>query len=171
MLLPGDLLCLDMEDERYSGDAGAWSLDWLRYVRDVVGYNPAIYTGPWYISQGHLDKHQELAEFPLHIAAYQSSPPVVPAPWREYVAWQYSASGRVPGVSGNVDTDIFYGSLAEFRALSNAAPPIAPPAHDALADANTVIGYLTHDVADALQAAIDAAQAATNTLKRGGASV
>lgn len=31
--------------------------------------------------------------------------PTIPPPWKDYAIWQYTSSGRVPGVDGNVDRD------------------------------------------------------------------
>lgn len=53
-------------------------------------------------------------DFGLHIAGYPAvvsltRPPRIPPPWstlprdEQWAAWQYTASGRLPGIAGNVD--------------------------------------------------------------------
>ena len=34
-------------------------------------------------------------------------------PWSSWEFWQYSSTGSVPGISGNVDLDVFDGTLLE----------------------------------------------------------
>jgi len=46
----------------------------------------------------------------------QPPPPQITA-WARWTFWQYSQTGRVAGVAGSVDLDVFNGSLDELRAL------------------------------------------------------
>jgi len=48
-----------------------------------------------------------LAAYPLWIAEYGVSQPGNPVHWGEWVGFQHSDTGSVPGVSGNVDLDQF----------------------------------------------------------------
>jgi len=63
------------------------------------------------------------AGFPFHVAAYPFDPnsttyrPDVPYPWTDWTLWQYSSSGRVPGIVGDCDLN-----------RERAAPPAPPPA-------------------------------------------
>lgn len=49
------------------------------------------------------------ANFPLWVAGYPTDPesptykPAVPSPWADWSIWQYSSTGRVPGLAGDVD--------------------------------------------------------------------
>ncbi len=62
------------------------------------------------------------ANSPLWIARYSSSPGTLPAGWGTYTFWQYTSTGSVPGVSGNVDRNIFNGSPDRLLALANNTP-------------------------------------------------
>jgi GH25 family lysozyme M1 (1,4-beta-N-acetylmuramidase) len=54
---------------------------------------------------------------PLWIASYTQSPRI-PAAWPSgWSFWQYSSTGSVPGISGNVDTDYFQGTRDALLAL------------------------------------------------------
>jgi len=55
----------------------------------------------------------------LFIAEYNSSPePSIPCTWTKATFWQYSGSGTVPGITGEVDRDRFLGSAEELAALT-----------------------------------------------------
>jgi GH25 family lysozyme M1 (1,4-beta-N-acetylmuramidase) len=59
------------------------------------------------------------ARHPLWLARYASSPGALPRGWPVYTFWQYTSTGRVPGVAGNVDRNVFNGSRARLLALAN----------------------------------------------------
>jgi len=59
------------------------------------------------------------ARHPLWLARYASSPGALPRGWRVYTFWQYTSTGRVPGVAGTVDRNVFNGSRARLIALAN----------------------------------------------------
>lgn len=70
---------------------------------EAAGY----YTG-LYCSRDWLENYvnaDDLKQFDIWVAAYGSTPGNVPLP---YGIWQYSSTGKVPGISGNVDLDIAY---------------------------------------------------------------
>jgi lysozyme len=69
-----------------------------------------------------LGNAQFLAEQPLFLAEYRDdytpkSEPRVPAPFRDWKFWQHSQTGKVKGIDGDVDLDVFNGSLAQLKAL------------------------------------------------------
>ena len=54
------------------------------------------------------------AGYPLWVAEYTgNSSPRLPNGFADYVFWQYSESGSVPGIAGNADLDQFNGSRAD----------------------------------------------------------
>lgn len=54
----------------------------------------------------NLPSNHNLGSVRLWIAAYVNQPaPVLPAGWENYWIWQYSSSGNIAGISGNVDLD------------------------------------------------------------------
>jgi lysozyme len=103
----------------YTGNSGwappatlaqrAW--DWLHTVEVATGRKPIVYSYvSWFSGVGFTDP--ALADYPLWIASL-STCVNVPAPWNHAVFWQYSFTGSVPGISGQVDLDRFVGSQAE----------------------------------------------------------
>ncbi len=56
---------------------------------------------------------------PLFIARYSSSAGTLPAGWGFYTFWQYTSTGSVSGISGNVDRDQFNGASDRLLALAN----------------------------------------------------
>jgi lysozyme len=101
--------------------------DWLTTVQQATGRTPIVYSYPdWFSDVGFTDA--KLTQYPLFIATYGTCADV-PAPWTNMVFWQYSATGTVPGITGNVDLDRFPGTKAGLIAYANG------PGADAGADA------------------------------------
>jgi len=144
-LQPGDLpAMLDIEcptsstkstaqaNCEYAGDSG-WVptatlvqriFDWLDTVTAATGRPPIIYSYPsWFAAVGVTDA--KLTNYPLFIASYNSCA-TIPAPWTDAVFWQYSATGTVAGISGQVDMDRYFGTAADLSGFT-----IQPPASDA----------------------------------------
>ena len=100
----------------YTGDSG-WVatatmqqriFDWLQAVEAATHRKAIIYSYPsWFPDVQFTDPR--LADYPLFIATYASCA-TVPAPWQQAIFWQYSATATVPGISGQVDVDRFFGS-------------------------------------------------------------
>jgi len=86
---------------------------WVERVRSRLGVEPMIYTSPefWRDRVGGAD----LARQPLWLAHYTAECPRVPAPWKAWTYWQYSKTGRVSGIKGDVDLDVFAGTIDELR--------------------------------------------------------
>ena len=104
---PGDLFALDLESG--SGELGQWTLDFLRHAELRCGFKPLVYTGAWFSGPHNLGAYPEIGQYGLWLAAYQSEMPAPPAPWDTIAFWQYSSSGRVPGIDGDVDMNVFNG--------------------------------------------------------------
>src|SRR5215470_7198342 len=73
---------------------------WLEAVADQTGVTPMIYASPAFWN-GHLN--DQFGSYPLWVAQYGVSAPRVPRGWTDWNFWQYSQSGKINGVSGNVD--------------------------------------------------------------------
>ena len=65
------------------------------------GYEPMIYFN-WYQSE-HLYVLHELEEYPFWLALYQDR---MTYPWKVEM-WQYTDQGKVPGIYGNVDLNVY----------------------------------------------------------------
>ncbi|QEU88485.1 lysozyme [Streptomyces viridosporus] len=85
-----------------------------RTGRDVVIYTTASWwntcTGNW---TGMYSKS------PLWVAHWGVSSPAIPSGFPTWTVWQYTATGSVSGVSGNVDRNQFNGSRDRLLALAN----------------------------------------------------
>lgn len=134
-LSAGDLPpMLDLEDaDRLSPAAVAQSTrTFLTTLESRTGRRPMIYTG-YYFWRDQVGDPPGFSGYPLVMAAYVSGCPMVPASWGRFTMWQYTSSGRVPGISGNVDLDQFNGDLNALRALAGgggSTDPICPGGGD-----------------------------------------
>lgn len=121
-LRPGDLPpVLDVEDAGYLASA-----ELVRRVRQLAealrthyGVRPIIYTGQHFYNRylaGQIDA------YPLWLARYHNDEPVTVC-GRPFDFWQYSDRGRLPGVTGRVDVNVFTGSYLELVQLCVPPPP------------------------------------------------
>ena len=123
------LVMLDAEDFGQGGPfPGIDQVD--RYARQVhadLGRWPVAYVPSWWLDGHHFSvAGRALASCPWAPSHYYPSPwteallqSVKPANLHGFrsLAWlQYTSSASVPGVSGRVDANVFYGSLDQMRA-------------------------------------------------------
>lgn len=75
----------------------------LHYCRTVeeLGYQPMIYFN-WHQST-HLYYLHELEDYPFWLALYQDR---MTYPWKVEM-WQWTCTGRVPGIAGDVDINVY----------------------------------------------------------------
>lgn len=78
----------------------------LRLVTKEFGCKPLIYTGRNFYNKYFA--HQGYDDYPFMIAQYSEPEPYL-NDGRDYLIWQYSASGSVRGIRGNVDRSRFVG--------------------------------------------------------------
>jgi GH25 family lysozyme M1 (1,4-beta-N-acetylmuramidase) len=94
----------------------AWVSTWLTRVSLVTGVKPMIYSSPnfWATSMGDTQQFADSGYTVLWIAHWTSaSQPTVPGNnWggHGWTFWQYTSSGTVSGISGNVDLDRYNGT-------------------------------------------------------------
>ena len=109
-LEPGDLPPV-IDVEATDGQSPAVMVEkirqWLDRVESVLGVQPIIYSGK-YFWQDNV-RSEAFNHYPLWIPLYGPVCPNLPDQWTEWVFFQTSSSGRVSGVSGNVDTNLFNG--------------------------------------------------------------
>jgi GH25 family lysozyme M1 (1,4-beta-N-acetylmuramidase) len=98
----------------------AWSKSWLHEVERLTGRRPIVYTG-YYFWQDTLNATSELAPWRLWLPWYTtaSQPGRVPAPWGTWTFWQYTETGRVPGIVSNTDINRYCCSAANLAALAD----------------------------------------------------
>lgn len=98
-----------------------WTIDgvkgdlavWLTTVEQALGRKPLIYTNynTWV---NILGDPPDFADYPLWIASYTGGPgSIMLGAWNNWVFWQHSSTGQIPGITGNVDLNRFNGTLDE----------------------------------------------------------
>jgi lysozyme len=113
---------LDFEDTTTcSASTGiSMAIQWLDAVAAKTGTLPIIYTSVHVLSQ--FTNPQALAgHAQLWVANWGVSCPNVPSPYTDWVFWQYSATGTVPGIptsNGAADLDQFNGDMNALLALT-----------------------------------------------------
>jgi lysozyme len=117
----GDLqLVLDLEvtDGKTPAQVWAWTQAFCARVKMRTGRPGIIYTG-FYFWRDSVGNPTNNLNCPLWLAAYVSDPSTyVPPAWGTWSFWQYTSSGSVPGISGNVDLDYFHGSVTTLKKLT-----------------------------------------------------
>lgn len=105
---PGELPpTLDMEESGGLSPANliAWNHIFLDTLEQLTGRTPIIYTYP-YFWRTAMANTSEFTRYPLWIADYWNGPgphtPLVGG-WPNWAFWQYTATGTIPGVPGQVD--------------------------------------------------------------------
>jgi lysozyme len=93
-----------------------WMHEWMDTVKTETGIEPLIYTNSYY-ANNYLDS--SISQYDLWIAHWTCDPAIPPNTgiWDSWDFWQYwgpSGCGPsyVPGISGNVDLDLFNGDIS-----------------------------------------------------------
>lgn len=121
---------LDWEPPAPHNRNTAWAKRWLDRVAAYWGTKPIIYmqasnikAGDWRAVAG-ADYGLWVAGYPRGYAGERlrdpGAPPYSVAPWGFAAAWQYSSTGRVPGVGNAVDVNWFYGDAVTWAKYANA---------------------------------------------------
>ena len=114
---------LDIEDKVQQG-IGHKLIDIIKAYQKVIedaGYEFGVYTGLYFYNT-YLKPYAAELECKFWIARYPSGanvevsydPPASKKPAIRHAlwGWQYSSTGSVPGITGNVDMDLYYGEVA-----------------------------------------------------------
>ncbi|QHT63064.1 glycoside hydrolase [Paenibacillus lycopersici] len=92
-----------------------WCVSYLNEVQRLTGHEAMIYTGASF-AKTYLGK--ALGAWPLWVAHYGKDKPMDNDTWSEWAVFQYSASGTVRGIGGQVDMDAM--ELAFYNRYSGA---------------------------------------------------
>ncbi|HEY8040822.1 MAG TPA: GH25 family lysozyme [Polyangiaceae bacterium] len=114
---PGDLPpVLDVEvTDGVSGSAIRAGVDaWSAHVRQATGRQPIVYTAPGFWASVGGGPEDDT----LWVANWGVSCPKLASSWSSWKFWQYSDTGKVPGITGDVDLDRFDGTLADLTAYA-----------------------------------------------------
>ncbi len=101
---------------------------WIDHVKAATGVMPIIYTG-FYFWRDQVGA-ASFPGAPLWHAQYSNAEcPNIPPPWEDWAIWQYTSSGSVDGIPGDVDTNRFNGTREQLLSLT--AQPAECTAFDA----------------------------------------
>lgn len=107
-----DLEPTDEQIKKMGGDAVLFreALTWMRAVERKCGKRPVLYVGQQFVNK-HLPKApQEMRNYDVWIARYSEFKPFI-----HLLHWQLTPYGRVRGIHGEVDINVFNGSRNEFK--------------------------------------------------------
>ena len=85
------------------------TLDWMRYVERATGRRPILYVGQSFVNDHLPHAPEALRNYEVWIARYGEFRPYV-----KLAFWQLTPEGRVRGIQGEVDINIFNGNREEF---------------------------------------------------------
>ncbi|MGO2573860.1 MAG: glycoside hydrolase family 25 protein, partial [Corynebacterium casei] len=94
-----------------------WTREFMNELETLTGRTPMMYTYRYFWIE-QMNNTQEFANYPLWLAAYQSTAPDPVGGWNKLDMWQRSDSGRVNGIAGNVDLNLFNGNEAQLNMFS-----------------------------------------------------
>jgi lysozyme len=113
---PGDLppvLDVETRDGLSKPEFLAHMQTWLFMVEIAYGIKPIIYTNQKFYNAnlaGYFD------DYPLWIARYGAKTPRL-SDGRKWLFWQHKDTGKMKGIDGNVDMNVFQGDLADLEKL------------------------------------------------------
>ena len=118
-----------------SAELTAWTQEWMDYVENQTGIRPMLYTSPRYTN--YLES--SLNTYGLWIADPDGSiiPPNDIGNWTDWAFKQYSWTGSVSGINGDVDLDYFNGTIDDFNNLIGGGS--TPPANDSCINAFMIL--------------------------------
>ncbi|WP_165242882.1 glycoside hydrolase family 25 protein [Corynebacterium lizhenjunii] len=116
MQLP-PVLDLEVAEGRSPQELIAWTRAFTTELQLRTGRTPMIYTYRYFWTD-HMANTTQFSEFPLWLAAYQNQAPAPVGGWKKLAFWQRSDSGRVNGITGPVDLNLFNGNAAQLEAFA-----------------------------------------------------
>ena len=87
---------------------------WLDAVENATGKRPILYVSQTFITRHLLNASTRLRSYPVWVARYGEYRPYV-----RLLYWQLSDQGRVQGIQGDVDIDVFNGTPEQFQTYLN----------------------------------------------------
>ncbi len=93
-----------------------WTRRYLNSVQALTGRQPIIYTYPnfWRTAMANTT---EFSNYPLWIADYTAAttPARCRVGWKNWAFWQYTDSGRIPGVNAAIDLNVYSGAMGDLN--------------------------------------------------------
>lgn len=89
---------------------------WLKAVEKACGKRPILYVSQTFVNKYMSDAPRDLLKYDVWIARYGEYRPYV-----KLLLWQLSPNGKVDGIVGDVDINVFNGSREDFEKWCNKA--------------------------------------------------
>lgn len=90
-------------------------------IEEEDGRGPVIYTARWFWDR-HVSESPDWADYDLWVAHYGVDSPSLPKGWDEWMFWQHSDHGEVPGIDASTDLNWFNGTHEELMACVETEP-------------------------------------------------
>jgi GH25 family lysozyme M1 (1,4-beta-N-acetylmuramidase) len=161
ILADGKTLMPMLDIEEFNGHVGAtsysdWATQWVNAVTAKAASNGVSIQVILYSSASFMCNFDtSLATLGNNIANYGTQDPQTGTPWdcctscnlwggTSWDFWQYTSTGTIPGITGNVDHDVFNGtSITPWIATAAAAPVISNVSAGSLTDTSATITWDT----------------------------
>ncbi|MBE3075777.1 MAG: glycoside hydrolase [Actinobacteria bacterium] len=118
---PGDLppvLDIEVAGALNPTELSLWTHTWLDRAQSLTGRTPIVYTCGLFWRQ-KMGNSAGFAAYPLWLASYGVTRPVMVGGWKRYTFWQYTPTGLLAGSGLRVDLNVFNGSLAQLQAMTS----------------------------------------------------
>ena len=121
-LQEGEMLCLDYEVNYH--DPVGWCKMWLDIVYGLTTVKPLVYINQSTATNNDWSPVVD-AGYGLWLASYQADGTGETGKWPQMAMQQTGSTEQVPGIVGNVDRDVFFGDVEQFKAYG--LKPVVPP--------------------------------------------
>ena len=111
-------LDIEVTEGKSAAQLEQWIEEFTSELKRLTGRTPMIYTYK-YFWMGQMNNSQKFSDMPLWLAAYQDQAPEAVGGWNELSFWQRSGSGKVAGISTDVDMNLFNGSKQQLQTFSD----------------------------------------------------
>lgn len=111
-------LDIEVAEGKSAAQLEQWIEEFTSELKRLTGRTPMIYTYK-YFWMGQMNNSQKFSDMPLWLAAYQDQAPEAVGGWNELSFWQRSGSGKVAGISTDVDMNLFNGSKQQLQTFSD----------------------------------------------------
>ena len=111
-------LDIEVDEGKSAAQLEQWIEEFTSELKRLTGRTPMIYTYK-YFWMGQMNNSQKFSDMPLWLAAYQDQAPEAVGGWNELSFWQRSGSGKVAGISTDVDMNLFNGSKQQLQSFSD----------------------------------------------------
>lgn len=106
------VLDLEVSDNRPKKIVIEGAKNWLKIIEQHYGVKPILYVNRnWF--QEYVDGNFD--NYVVWMAAYTVKPRPKLVNGKDWIFWQYTNRGRIRGINGAVDLNVFYGSKEELK--------------------------------------------------------